>query len=95
MLKIVKGNKKRFKAVFEDGDKVEFGQKGGDTYIDHSNEIKRKNYLKRHSENPLEKKFLKNKEKYFKSPSVLSADILWGKSDNIKTNIKNYVKKYL
>lgn len=95
MLKIEKGGKKRFKAIFDDGKKVEFGQKGGSTYIDHSDETKRKNYLKRHSENPRESKFLKNKEKYFKSPSVLSADILWGKSDNINSNIKSYIKKYL
>lgn len=94
-LKIKKGNKKRFKAIFEDGSKVEFGQKGGNTYIDHSDETKRKNYLKRHELNPLEKKFLKNKEKYFKSPSVLSAEILWGKNDDINKNIKSYVKKYL
>jgi hypothetical protein len=103
-LKIVTGKNKRFKAIFKKGGldggtppTVEFGQKNPKTgtYIDHSNEIKRENYLKRHEENPKEKKFLKNKVKYYQSPSVLSADILWGKSDNINTNIKNFKKKYL
>lgn len=95
MFKLEKGKNKRFKAIFEDNKVIEFGQKGGSTYIDHSDENKRKNYLKRHSKNPLEEKLFKNKKKYHNTPSILSADILWGKSDNIKTNVKNYVKKYL
>lgn len=98
MFKLEKGKNKRFKAIFdtEGVEKVvEFGQKEGSTYIDHSDKNKRKNYLKRHSKNPLEEKLFKNKKKYYNTPSILSADILWGKSDNIKTNVKNYVKKYL
>ena len=86
---IKKGKNKRFVAIFKDGDKIEFGAKNPKlgTFIDGRNKEARENYLKRHTENPKEKKFLKNKDKYFKSPSVLSADILWGKSQDINKNL--------
>ena len=52
-MKVIKSNKskKRFMAVFKDGDKVYFGQpnpKSG-TYIDLKDKIERLNYIKRHS----------------------------------------------
>lgn len=86
---------KRFKAIFEDGKVVHFGQKGGSTYIDHKDKKIRENYLKRHEKNPLEKKFLQNKKKYYKSPSILSAEILWGKKDNLQDSIKDFKNKYI
>jgi hypothetical protein len=94
-MRIVKGNNKRFKAIFEDGDKVEFGLKGGKTFIDSRTNEERDNYIKRHSKNPLEEKLLNNKKKYYKTPSVLSAEILWGDSKDINKNIKSYINKYL
>jgi hypothetical protein len=97
-MKIVKGKNKRFKAIFENDELkkgVEFGQIGGKTYIDSRTKEERENYLKRHENNPLEEKFLKNKKKYYNSPSVLSAEILWGESKDINKNIKSFKRKYL
>ena len=39
---------KRFEAIFPDNTKINFGLKGGNTFIDHGDKIKRENYLKRH-----------------------------------------------
>lgn len=93
-----KNKNKRFKALFKEKEsgkikEVNFGAKGGSTFIDHKDENKRKAYIKRHSENPLQKPFL-NKKKYSDKPANLAMDILWGKSTNINENIKNYKKKY-
>ena len=59
MIKYIKIEKsgrkdKRFKATFYDKDKkflesVDFGAKTGSTYIDHKDDLKRINYIKRHS----------------------------------------------
>lgn len=99
LIKIEKSDKKdkRFKALFKTKEnkikEVNFGAKNGNTYIDHKDKEKREAYVKRHSENPLEKPFL-NKKKYSDKPANLAMNILWGKSTNIKENIKNYKKKY-
>lgn len=90
-----KNKNKRFTAFFKEKDKiktVEFGAKNGNTFIDHKDKTKKENYIKRHSNNPLEKPFL-NKKKYADKPSNLSKDILWNKS-NLKDSIKDYKKKY-
>lgn len=39
---------KRFKAIFHDGTTVHFGSKDSNTYIDHHDDKKRRNYIKRH-----------------------------------------------
>jgi hypothetical protein len=46
-MEIKEGKKKRFVAIFDDGKKIEFGQKNPKTgtYIDHSDETKRKNLM--------------------------------------------------
>ena len=50
LLDVVRSNRKskRFMAVFSNGRKIHFGLKGGSTYIDHHDILKRFNYLKRH-----------------------------------------------
>jgi len=98
LLKIEDSKKKgkRLTAIFKEKDKikkVDFGAEKGNTYIDHKDKIKRKAYIERHSNNPLEKPYL-NKKKYSDKPANLAMEILWGKSSNIKENIKNYKKKY-
>jgi len=78
----VKG--KRYTAVI-DGRKINFGSSVGSTYIDHGNEVKRTNYLKRHKVN----------EDWTKvNAGSLSRFILWGDSPDINVNIKEYKKKF-
>lgn len=82
---------KRLKAVFTDKDfkkTINFGFKGGSTYIDHSDKIKRKNYRARH---------IVREKKFYSSPlhaSTLSYFILWGESDNLQESIKLFKKKF-
>lgn len=99
LLKIEKSDKKgkRLSAIFQDkeGKKkvVNFGAKGGSTFIDHKDADKRRAYVSRHSKNPLEAPIL-GKAKYAAAPANLAMDILWGKSTSLKENIKQYKKKY-
>ena len=79
---------KRFVDIFKDGKKVNFGFKGGSTYIDHKDKVKRKNYIARHSVN--EKQFYNNPKK----ASTLSRFILWGEATNLKQSIKDYERKF-
>jgi hypothetical protein len=96
-MNVIKSNRKdkRFVAVFDSGERVHFGKRGGKTYIDSRSKNERDNYLARHEENPLEKRFLKNKKQFYNTPSVLSAEILWGSKKNINKNISTFKKKYL
>jgi hypothetical protein len=76
---------KRFRITMDNNKKYDFGLDIGETYIDHKDKIKRKNYLLRHLGNVTEKKLIEN---LIPSPSLFSAYILWGKFDNIDDNIK-------
>ena len=89
-MKVEKSNRKnkRFVAIFDDGDKIHFGFKGGSTYIDHKSKEKRKNYIARHEVN--EKQFYNDP----KRPATLSRFILWGESTNLNQAIKNYEYKF-
>ena len=42
---------KRFMVTFNNGKIIHFGLRGGNTYIDHGDKIKRENYIKRHAVN--------------------------------------------
>ena len=75
---------KRFKAVFDDGMEIDFGLKGGKTYIDHKDKTRRFNYWIRHYAIPEEKKLIKN---LIPSPALLSAMLLWGNSTDLDKNI--------
>lgn len=64
---------------------IHFGAKGSKTYIDHHDELKRENYLKRHSVN----------EDWSKvNAGSLSAYILWGDSTNIDTNLRVFLDTF-
>ena len=75
---------KRFVAIFKNGKRVDFGQKGGKTYIDEGDEQKRQNYLKRHAVN-------ENWNDPY-SPGSLSKWILWGDSKSFNVNHQTYMK---
>jgi hypothetical protein len=42
---------KRFMATFNNGKTIHFGLRGGQTFIDHGDKIKRENYINRHKKN--------------------------------------------
>jgi len=77
---------KRYRMVFANPKLIiDFGLKTGSTYIDHGDEIKRKNYLSRHSKN----------EDWTKiNPGSASAIILWGESKDIGDNLIQYLDKF-
>lgn len=85
-----KAKGKRFVAIFDNGKRVNFGQKNPKigTYIDHKDKEIRKNYRARHDVN--EKKFYNNPYK----PATLSRFILWGEATNLRDAIKEYEKKF-
>lgn len=80
---------KRFRAIMKDGRIVNFGYKGGSTYIDGESEQVRDAYRARHY--AMEKKFIDN---LIVSPAVMSYFILWGDSRNILTNIRELNKMW-
>lgn len=75
---------KRFMAIFPDKI-IHFGAKSGQTYIDHSDKVKRENYLKRHIVNEDWKKV---------NAGSLSRWLLWGNYTNINDNIADYKKRF-
>jgi hypothetical protein len=77
---------KRFKIVFSEPKKIiHFGQRGGNTYIDHQDDRKRENYLKRH---------MVNEDWSEVNPGSLSAFLLWGPSSDLRTNLTSFLRKY-
>lgn len=89
-MKVEKSNRKnkRFVAIFNNGERIHFGFKGGSTFIDHKDKDKRKNYIARHE--VLEKKFYNDPRR----PATLSRFILWGEATNLNQAIKDYEKKF-
>lgn len=81
---------KKLKAIFYDGDKkiktVQFGDSRYEDYTQHKDKERRSKYRLRH------KKDL-DKGNYM-SAGFLSYYILWGESAALKTNIKQYKKKF-
>lgn len=77
---------KRYRMVFANPHQiVDFGLKGANTYIDQGDEVKRKNYLARHSKN----------EDWTKiNPGSASAFILWGENRDIGDNLIQYLDKF-
>jgi len=77
---------KRFMAIFKNGRITHFGLNGGSTFIDHGDEDKKINYLKRHAKN-----------EDWNNPYTagsLSRYILWGDSKNLDVNHQTYMKKF-
>lgn len=78
---------KRFLATFANGDKIHFGQDGGNTYVDHSDKKKREAYLARHGAG----------REDWASPynaGSLSRWILWGPSTDLGANIVFFKNKF-
>jgi hypothetical protein len=80
-----KSKNKRFTAVFTDGSRIDFGLKGGSTYIDHGDNIKRINYIKRHKVNENWNKI---------NAGSLSRYVLWGDFKDINKNIQDYKRRF-
>lgn len=77
---------KRFMAIFKNGTITHFGLKGSSTFIDHGDEVKRQNYLKRHAKN-----------EDWNNPYTagsLSKWILWGNHKTLDANYQEYMKKF-
>lgn len=62
----------------------DFGLRGGETYIDHQDKLKRKNYRARHLAN--EKEFIFINE-LIPSPALFSFFLLWGEYPTLEQNI--------
>jgi hypothetical protein len=85
---------KRFQASLNvDGKEktIHFGQKGGSTYIDHSDKQKRDNYRARHLASPREGKYIRD---LTPSPATLSFYLLWGDSTSLISNIRALQKMW-
>jgi hypothetical protein len=86
---------KRFRAIIVDKGNtkyIDFGSKNANTYIDGATDLQRKNYLKRHEANPLEKNLINNYSSI--TPSLLSSKLLWGNHKSITKN-RNELNKRL
>tara|TARA_R110001592_G_scaffold1469_1_gene8779 strand:- start:821 stop:1108 length:288 start_codon:yes stop_codon:yes gene_type:complete len=80
---------KRLVAIFSNGSKkkkVNFGLRGGSTYLDNKDKKKRSAYRARH------KVDLKTKDPM--RAGYLSYYLLWGDSTSLEVNIKDYKKKF-
>ena len=75
---------KRLQVTMNDGKKYNFGLLGGETYIDHHDANKRRNYWLRHYANPIEKILI---DKLIPSPSLFSAYLLWGSHKTLEQNV--------
>lgn len=80
---------KRLRVTMDNGKTFDFGLKGGNTYIEHHDIDKRRNYFKRHMGNPTEFQLISN---LVPSASLFSAIILWGPYTNIVDNV-NYLNE--
>jgi hypothetical protein len=76
---------KRFRAILNDGKKIDFGLDTGSTYIDHHDKQKRLAYIARHLGNISEKRLI---DSLTPSPALFSLALLWGRYDNLEDNIK-------
>ena len=77
---------KRYRMILANPHRVmDFGLKNGNTYIDHGDDLKRKNYLSRHSK----------REHWDEiNPGSASALILWGDSRDIGDNLIQYLDQF-
>ncbi len=77
---------KRFMITFSNPKRIiHFGQLGGSTYIDHGDQMKRNNYLKRHAV---------REDWRHVNPGSLSAFILWGPSTSINDNLITFLNHF-
>ena len=64
---------------------IHFGSNVSKTFVEGATIEKRNNYLKRHSV---------NEDWNENNPGSLSAGILWGDSNDIQENLKDYMKEF-
>jgi hypothetical protein len=64
---------------------IHFGSNVSKTFVEGASIQKRDNYLKRHSVNEIWNEI---------NPGSLSAGILWGDSNHIQENLKDYMKEF-
>jgi len=76
---------KRFMATFNNGKTIHFGLRGGQTFIDHGDKIKRENYINRHK---------KNEDWTKVNAGSLSRFLLWGDYTTLEQNHNVYMKKF-
>ena len=75
---------KRYMIAYQ-GKTIHFGQKGGSTYIDNGDKIKRENYIKRHKVN----------EDWTKvNAGSLSRFLLWGDYTTLEQNHQAFMKRF-
>lgn len=75
---------KRYRVTMDNGKTYDFGLLGGETYIDHRDANKRRNYWLRHYANATEKELIDN---LVPSPSLFSAYLLWGAHTTLDKNV--------
>jgi len=80
---------KRFRVYLDNNKHYDFGLKTGQTYIDHKDKTKRRNYQLRHYNSKREQHFI---SELIPSPALFSYYILWGESTSIRKNIQNLNK---
>ena len=76
---------KRYQATFNNGKIIHFGLRGGNTYIDHGDKIKRENYINRHK---------KNEDWTKVNAGSLAKFLLWGDYTTLEQNHNAYMKKF-
>ena len=64
---------------------IHFGSENSKTYLDHKDKDKRRAYLARHEKN-------ENWDEI--NAGSLSKFLLWGKSTDLQTNLKEYFKRF-
>tara|TARA_R110002095_G_scaffold32911_1_gene31435 strand:- start:839 stop:1108 length:270 start_codon:yes stop_codon:yes gene_type:complete len=80
----LKGDKKKYQAVFSNK-RVKFGAEGSKTFLDHKDDKKKENYLKRH--------IVRENWNDPYSAGALSRYILWNKPTLLES-IKDYKKRF-
>lgn len=75
---------KKYRAIFDNDKKIDFGLKGSSTYLDHHDKVKRKAYWARHYASDAERELLRW---IIPSAATLSAFILWGTTTDLKKNV--------
>lgn len=76
---------KRYRAFMDNGKHYDFGMLGGESYLEHKDADKRRNYWARHYANPVEKIMI---DTLTPSPSLFSAYLLWGSHSSLEKNVK-------
>jgi hypothetical protein len=83
---------KRFRIYLDNGKHYDFGVKDKhETYIDHTDKVRRQRYQLRHYNSKLEQHLI---SELIPSPALFSYYILWGESTSIKKNIQTLNKLF-